>query len=31
MAYKDGCWHCKGQTYATLREGLLAIWPEAHP
>lgn len=26
MIYKNDCWHYKGQTYATLRDALLAAW-----
>lgn len=28
MSYFDGCWHYQDQAYATLREALLAAWPE---
>ena len=28
MIYKSGLWHYKGQSYATLREALLTVWPE---
>ena len=26
MKYMNGLWHYRGQTYATLREALLAAW-----
>lgn len=28
MKFYNGLWHYKGQTYPTLREALLAAWPE---
>lgn len=27
MSYYDGLWHCQGQTYPTLHEALVAVWP----
>lgn len=29
MRFCKGKWHYMGQTYATLREALAAVWPEA--